>query len=245
MREALANDGFSLAYQGVTDLSGTDKPHFDVLLRYVDADGNLIEAGEFLPDAARSGLMPKIDHWVASHAVEVVGDQRDSNKPIGLFVKLSPLLLPHAEDFVTWLIEAANSRQIERGDLIFSFRESDINEHGESIDTLISSLSEEGFRTALTHVSSTQEASSLLVRLPFAFVKLSAPFAHSIISDDDDRPLHEMIGEMRRYNVPLIAEQIENADAMAKLWQAGINYVQGNFIQEPDTQTFRRQKTRA
>lgn len=245
LREALANDGFSLAYQGVTGLSGSDKPYFDVLLRYVDADGNLIEAGEFLPDAARSGLMPEIDRWVTGQTIDVVGDQRDSNKPIGLFVKLSPLLLPHAKDFVAWLTDTAGSRQIERSDLIFSFRESDINTYGEPIESLISRLSHEGFKTALTHVSSTQEASNLLTRLPFTFVKLSAAFAHSIISDDDDRPLQEMVSEMRRHEVPLIAEQIENADAMAKLWQAGINYVQGNFIQEPDTQTFRRQKTHA
>ena len=30
--------------------------------------------------------------------------------------------------------------------------------------------------------------------------------------------------------------QIEDANSMARLWQAGINYVQGHFIQEPDTE---------
>lgn len=45
---------------------------------------------------------------------------------------------------------------------------------------------------------------------------------------------------MQQHQIPLIAEQVE--DAMAKFWQAGINYIQGNFIQGPDTETFARKK---
>ncbi len=238
LRQALEKDGFRLAYQGVTSLSGIGNPYFEVLLRYVDETGQLISAGEFLSDAERSGLMPRIDRWVTHQALHVISEQREAKKPIGLFVKLSPLLLPESRDFLNWLFKTADERRIERADIIFSFRESDINYYGKPMEALISELSQEGFRTALTHVSGKHSASILLSRVPFNFVKLSASFAHSFITNDDERPLHEMIEELQSHNVPFIADQIEDADAMAKLWQAGINYVQGYFIQEPDTKTF-------
>ena len=43
-------------------------------------------------------------------------------------------------------------------------------------------------------------------------------------------------GSSASQSIPLIAEQIEDANSMARLWQAGVNYVQGHFIQEPDTE---------
>ena len=44
----------------------------------------------------------------------------------------------------------------------------------------------------------------------------------------------EIIEEAKDRGIKTIAEHIEDANGMAKLWQLGINYVQGNHVQEPE-----------
>ncbi len=46
------------------------RPHFELLLRMIDDDGQTIGPDSFLSAAARYQLMPTIDRWVVKHAIE-------------------------------------------------------------------------------------------------------------------------------------------------------------------------------
>lgn len=151
LEQALATDGFCLAFQTVTSLAGDQGRYYDVLLRYVDDHDDLIMPAVFLPAAEQAGLMPDIDHWVARHAARVIADQAARNVELALFVKLAP-------SFARQLAE----------------------------------------------------------------------------QNSENAQLQRVVDFARQHRVPLIAEHIGDATSMARLWQAGVNYVQGHFIQEPD-----------
>jgi diguanylate cyclase (GGDEF)-like protein len=236
LREALTQDRFSLAYQGITSLAGDSQPYFDVLLRYVDDRGALVRPGEFLPAAEHSRMMPDIDRWVVQRAIDVIWQQRAKDTHILLFVKLSAATIEDAETFMEWLTGAVEKRAIENSHLIFSFREDDVRNHAKPACKLAEDLVARGFRVALTHYGSTPKAVQVLDRMPAHFIKLAPDFARQMLGRDEDERLAHIIASAREREIPLIAEQIEDANSMARLWQAGINYVQGHFIQEPDTE---------
>jgi len=236
LREALGQDRFSLAYQGITSLAGDSQPYFDVLLRYVDDRGALVRPGEFLPAAEQAQMMPDIDRWVVQRAIDVIWQQESQNAHIALFVKLSAPTIEAADAFMAWLMEAVQARSIPTANLIFSLREDDVRSHARPARKLADNLVEAGFRLALTHYGSTPKAIQVLDRLPAQFVKLSPDFARQILGREEDERLSHIIATARERDIPLIAEQIEDANSMARLWQAGVNYVQGHFIQEPDTE---------
>ncbi|MES1951209.1 diguanylate cyclase [Salinisphaera sp. S4-8] len=236
LREALDHDRFSLAYQGVTSLAGDSQPYFDVLLRYVDDRGALVRPGEFLPAAEQANMMPAIDRWVVQRAIDVIWQQKAKATEIILFVKLSPATIKDGEAFATWLASAIEQHPIEPSALIFSFREDDVRSHVRPATQLAESLTDSGFRVALTHYGSTPKAVQVLDRMPANFIKLAPDFARQMLGREQDERLAHIIASAREREIPLIAEQIEDANSMARLWQAGINYVQGHFIQEPDTE---------
>ncbi len=236
LRDGLDQDRFSLAYQGVTSLAGDSQPYFDVLLRYVDDRGALVRPGEFLPAAEHAQMMPDIDRWVVQRAIDVIWQQKAKNTEIILFVKLSPATIEAGDAFTEWLAQAIEQRSIDPSALIFSFREDDVRSNSRASGQLAQALADAGYRVALTHYGSTPKAVQILDRMPAHFIKLAPDFARQILGREQDERLAHIIASARERGIPLIAEQIEDANSMARLWQAGINYVQGHFIQEPDTE---------
>jgi EAL domain-containing protein (putative c-di-GMP-specific phosphodiesterase class I) len=49
--------------------------HFEVLLRLRDENGQILPPGNFIPAAERYGLMPSLDRWVITHALQTLAQQ--------------------------------------------------------------------------------------------------------------------------------------------------------------------------
>ena len=54
----------------------------------------------------------------------------------------------------------------------------------------------------------------------------------------NDRPLQEQVKALvdvaREHEVTTIAERVEDANTMAVLWQLGIEFIQGYFVNTPE-----------
>jgi len=235
LRHALTHDRFSLAYQSITSLAGDSQPYFDVLLRYVDDNSGLVRPGEFLPTAEKLNLMPEIDRWVTRRAIEVIRQQQAKNVHIALFVKLAAATIADGDAFADWVRDTLVSNAIARQNIIFSVREDDARSQAVQARKFAAALEALGFRIALTHYGSTPKAVQILDNMPASFIKLAPAFARKMLDGGEDERLAHIIASARERRLPLIAEQIEDANSMARLWQAGVNYVQGHFIQEPNT----------
>ena len=64
----------------------TRKPHYELLLRMIDPDGNTIGPDRFLSAALRYQLMPTIDRWVITSVIELLRPRREllANAPVRL-----------------------------------------------------------------------------------------------------------------------------------------------------------------
>jgi EAL domain-containing protein (putative c-di-GMP-specific phosphodiesterase class I) len=49
--------------------------------------------------------------------------------------------------------------------------------------------------------------------------------------------VRELVDQARAKSVKTIAERVEDANTMAVLWQLGIEFIQGYFVNEPETVT--------
>jgi len=63
----------------VLSLRGSDKEHYEVLLRMIDDDGNGVSPDEFLAVAAEIGATAKIDRWVILEAIKLLSKHRQQD----------------------------------------------------------------------------------------------------------------------------------------------------------------------
>ena len=76
-----------------------------------------------------------------------------------------------------------------------------------------------------------------LQQLQVDFVKLDGGHIQKV----NDRPearetLTQMIRELQSHGKLTIVPMVESATVLAALWQAGANYIQGHYLQEPSTE---------
>ena len=95
---------------------------FEILIRMVGKDGQLISPSVFVPLAERVGMMPKVDLWVVNRLVKHLAGLKNMKAPIAFNVNLSNMTLADPESLA--LIEAAiKSSGVQARQLVFEITE--------------------------------------------------------------------------------------------------------------------------
>ena len=75
---------------------------------------------------------------------------------------------------------------------------------------------------------------TLLKHLPIDFVKFDPSFLIDLATTHEQQDtLNEINRMVHDHDIKTIATSVEDANCLAALWTAGVNYIQGYFLQEP------------
>lgn len=239
LQDALREDRVTFAYQSIASLEGDDSEHFDVLIRLVGEDGEIVHPRDFIDCARRHGLTRDLDRHVVGKTLGLVAQRHERGTRGMLFVKLSDATLEDAPAFLDWLRESMGQFQHETRDLRFSLSEDSLRSNVRRGEQLAADLKEMGLGLAIEHFGSTGKSIQLLERVSADFAKLDAALTEALAGDDSDPKIGEAVQAARERGVRLVAQQVADANTMARLWQLGINYIQGQAVQEPDVNELR------
>ncbi len=233
IKDALDNDQFRLVFQPIVSLQGDAEEKYEVLLRMLDHDGEQILPSQFLAVAQQTGQVADIDHWVIRHAAQVLAEHRKQGNDTHFFIKLSTgtLLDENLGAVVREAIEAAG---LPGHALIFEIAEQSACQHLKQAKAFVKAVHELQCKTALEHFGSGPNSFQLLKHLPVDYLKVDGSFIHNLATEPDNQAMVKSILETARsMNKQCIAEFVQDAHSLAVLWQSGIDYIQGNFLQEP------------
>jgi len=75
----------------------------------------------------------------------------------------------------------------------------------------------------------------LLAQLPANYIKIDGTLMQGLAVDPaTQQKVRELVDQARSQSVKTIAERVEDANTMAVLWQLGIEFIQGYFVNEPE-----------
>lgn len=229
IKKALDEDYFEIFFQPVVALQGSSLAHYQTLLRLQEPDGNLHAAAEFIPLAEKIGLISKVDQWTIRRAITVIHEHRKLGTHLHLFVSQSADLLENMER-LTWLREKRRSGHIEKNSLTFEFNIHDVAKSLKSAKICFDVLNKMGITTLLTRVSFNPETERVINHLPISFIKLD----YSLLSNAGEE-VKNLVELAHERNIKVIAPQVEDPRSIALLWSSGADYVQGNFVQRPES----------
>src|SRR5690606_30086996 len=72
-----------------------------------------------------------------------------------------------------------------------------------------------------------------LKHLEVDFVKLDSSFAQELHQAENQQTLKDMLASLHAQAKLTVIRGVESASALATLWQAGVNYIQGLYLQAP------------
>ena len=196
-------------------------------------DENLLEAKEFIGPAIRAGLIERIDKWAIRAAIQVIGEQRLAGHNISLFINLSEDTFRNP-NIILWICDCLREFDVRGNWLTFQFQEELVAGNLASIGKLAETLKKIKCRIAVNRFGTNERPELLLQGLPLDYVLLQANFAQELADDPaKQQQLIALATLAREFNVKSIVTGVEDARALTVLWTAGVDYVQGNFLQRP------------
>jgi diguanylate cyclase (GGDEF)-like protein/PAS domain S-box-containing protein len=230
---ALANDGFVLYYQPIISLHGAEGDFYEILLRMNGPNGEILP-NQFLPIAERHGKLPAIDRWVIANAIRAIADRERAGHRTTFFVKLTPQSLDD-QTLLPWIAQQLKASR-QRGDsLVFEMPESKVVTNLKLARAFAKGLEQIHCEFALEQFGSGLNSFQLLKHIPAHYLKIDRNFMTDLPKHKENQDKIKDICEQAHHAGKLtVAEFVEEAANMSILFNCGVNFVQGNFLQEPE-----------
>ena len=232
VKQALQQNGFRLLFQPVIGLRGSSHEYYEALLRLVNPQGEEVSPAEFARTARDSGLSGQIDRWVIQQAVRQLGEHRARGHGTRIFVHLSGATLGDLE-LLPWLRETLQGQQLDAEAVIFQLSEEDLLAQPEQALAMAQRLRRQGHPVTLSGFAAGDPPLAALRLLVPDYVKLSGKLIKDLGQPEHQERLKAMVAELSAQNVQTIAPFVESASVLAQLWQVGVHFIQGYYLQEP------------
>lgn len=230
---ALAGDSFRLKFQPIVSLQGDTRENYAVYLRLVDSQGEEVVPDRFLGPAASAGRLADIDRWVVRNAVREMASHRRDGRKIVFFVTLSRAAIEDGS-MLLWICDCLREFRAKGSWFVFQFRDADLRETLPAARELILGLRRINCRIALSRF--TEPATVLLNQLEIDFVKLAPEYLDGLTGNANRQDRLQRVNAMLQTNgYQTIASGVEEASVLAVLWGVRLNYIQGDFLQEPSS----------
>ncbi len=234
VKHALEHNQLRLAYQSIASLEGDTRQHQDVLVRMIDSEGQEMVAADFIAAAEKHGLIKAVDRWVVAQIVQLITERKGVTDPPSMFLRLSEETLRFGDEFLTWLKTRLQARPLKPDELVFELQETVLQNHVSKAKDFCEALRKMGVEVCIGYFGGGPNAERLLDTIPARYVKFHPQFTQRFGDAAMQKRLNALLQAVKPKNIKTICSHIEDANQMAKLWQLGINFIQGRRIQEPE-----------
>ena len=231
LRDAVEGDAFELLYQPIVAVQGGEQAQYQTLVRLRDDAGRLHLAAEIVPLAERADLIVDLDRWVLTQALRVIEQRHAEHRPVRLFVSQSPQTLG-MRDQGDWLAGQVEARKLPNGTLILELRADEVGGQLASVHAFCAAMVPHGVQFCLSNFELDAEREQLLEQLPVDFVKLAPKYLRAADAQAVRDELRSAVDAAHRRGIEVIAQRVEDAQAAATLWMSGIDFIQGNLVQQ-------------
>ncbi|OOE82493.1 hypothetical protein BZG25_01180 [Salinivibrio sp. ML198] len=232
---ALTENRFALYGQQVAPAQGPVVEHwYELLIRMIDTDGNIMNPGEFIPAAEAFGYIRDIDGWVVNYVLNTrAAELAESGLRFNINLSANSISDPK---FQTQLKQLLSASVLPAERLCFEITESALISHLNAAVSFIDELRHHGAHVALDDFGAGLCSFHYLKLFNVDVVKVDGQFVANLTDRENkiDRVILESIVSIcDTMGYKTVAEWVSDEEKLACVREIGINYVQGFLIDYP------------
>ena len=232
IKNALTKDGFNMMYQPIVSLQGESGEFYEVLLRMNGPNGE-VQPGVFFPVAEKLGLLAHIDRWVIAKIIRTVAERQASGINSTFFIKICPQTIEDGS-ILPWLAQQLKVARVAGDRLVFEMPESKVVTYLKQVAFFQAGLAQLRCGFALEQFGPGINSFRLLKHVNADYLKIDRSFMAELAKNKENQEkVRSIASEARNAGKITVAEFVEDAGSMSILFSCGVNFVQGNFLQEP------------
>lgn len=129
---------------------------------------------------------------------------------------------------------ALKAARLPGDSLIFQIRECDANNYMKQAKEFAKTVHELHCKVSICQFGCALNPFNTLKHIDVDYVKIDGSFTEELQKKDDAKEeVKEMVKSLQSAGKLTIVPLVENASVLATLWQAGVNYIQGYYLQAP------------
>ena len=235
--QALEEDRFELFCQPIATLvpHTRELAHYEILVRMLEPDGQVIAPEAFLPAAERYNMMPAIDRWVIRHVIAWLAAQPpESEQRAAIYsINLSGAsLADHA--MLNFIREQLILNQVPGQMLGFEITETTAIANLAQATHFFSEIKNLGCRTTLDNFGSSMFSIASLNVLRMDYLKIDGRYVKDIAQDRIAQTLVQAINLVtHEMAAKTVAGWTESSAILCTLEGIGVDHAQGYAISRP------------
>jgi len=226
-------DELSLNYQPKLDLKKGSVTHVEALIRWTNPRLGFVSPEDFIAIAEQAGLIEDITSWVINRAIEDAVRFRQANLNVSVAINLSakdimdPALL-------TNVLALLKEKNLDTACLSFEITEGDLVKDHDMAIIHLQAFRDEGFEIAIDDFGTGYSSMAYLQNLPVNTLKVDKSFVLKLHEQDGDQKIVKtVINLAHSFDMNVVAEGVENIEALTLLADWGCELAQGYYICKP------------
>lgn len=231
LRRAIAADDLVLHYQPKVDLRTGALTGAEALVRWQHPERGLMQPGEFIPAAERTGLIKPLTWRVLDRVLRQAREWSERGLAIGVALNISPSSLRDPE-FVPRVVEAR--RKWGPATLELEITESTLMDDPVRAHEALTRLRDHGIAVFIDDFGTGYSSLSYIATLPIQGFKIDRGFVAGMLSSASVRSVVEAtISLARALQLRVVAEGVETQAQAEEIARLGCNEAQGFRFARP------------
>jgi diguanylate cyclase (GGDEF)-like protein len=235
LKQALNSSQSELAifYQPKLSLHTGQVSKAEALMRWNSKRLGFVSPELFIPIAEQAGFINQITDWVIDR---VIHDSCNWQK-IGINLQVAINISVHDAANINLLpriIQRLEHAGLDKNMLAFEITESDLMKEPEKSIEHLQAFRRNGFNLAIDDFGTGYSSLAYLKNMPVSELKIDKSFILKLDQQIDDQSIVQTIITLARsFNLEIVAEGVENENALRLLDTWGCDWIQGYFISKP------------
>lgn len=234
LHTALKNNEFLLHYQPQIRLRDGRISGIEALIRWQNADGQMLPPAEFIPIAEQSGLIIQMGQWVLREACrQLAAWHQQGHTHLVVAVNLSSHQFRHG-NIVETIRSALNDFGLPPRSLELELTESILIQDTESVISTLHTLKQIGVKLAIDDFGTGYSSLSYLKQLSVDKLKIDKSFIRDLHQDKDSAEIVRAIIQLGHIlQLTVVAEGVETEQQLSFLTHCHCDQIQGYLFSRP------------
>jgi diguanylate cyclase (GGDEF)-like protein len=233
LRRGLEAEELVLHYQPKLDLRHRHVGGVEALVRWRHPRLGLLQPGAFVEMAEHTGLIKPLTHYVLRQALRQCAAWRADGVELQVAVNVSPRSLLDRELAET-VAAALQETGLDAAQLKLEITETAIMVDPDAALRVLNQLATMGVALSVDDFGTGYSSLAYLRRLPVGEVKIDRSFVQDMARDDGDLAIvRSTIDLAANLGLVVVAEGVEDGEALERLTRLGCDEAQGYFIARP------------
>lgn len=210
--------------------------YFEILTRWNSSTLGVVTPLEFIEAAEQSGLIIEFGERILELACIAKQElEQGIGKKIRLSINCSADELTHSNRYLEHLLKTIKAYGFQADEFTIELTETVLLSKAAEVCSILTILRELGFKIALDDFGTGYSSLNYIHSYPIDCIKIDAAFVRNLLTNQTSESIVWLIIQLaNQLKLDLVAEGVENQQALDKLYQMGCEQIQGYYFSRPD-----------